>query len=139
MILGLQGISISPVVLSGLVPRLFDQIRIFTWFHFPLEIKTFLRREKLRKVAWVSYCSNNLWPWLSEKTVLCDFRDSGGHTKILISLFFAFSDLSTVRLAEIAVFSKIMREKSVFKSSEKRCLQKVIILAWNWNKKISKW
>ena len=55
------------------------------------------------------------------------FRDSGGQTKILISLFFAFSVLSTVRLAEIAVLSKILRNKSVLKISEKRCLQKVII------------
>ena len=33
----------------------------------------------------------------------------------LISLFFAFSALSTVWLAEIAVFSKILRKKSVLK------------------------
>ena len=61
------------------------------------------------------------------KTVLCDFRDSGGRTKILILLFFAFSVLSTVRLAEIAVLSEILPKKSVFKTSEKQCLQKVII------------
>ena len=71
--------------------------------------------------------SNHFCEGLSEKTVLCDFRDSGGYTKILISIFFAFSVLSTVWLAEIAVFSKILRKKSVFKISEKRCLQKVKI------------
>ena len=52
------------------------------------------------------------------KTVLCDFRDSGGRTKILISLFFAFSVLSTVRLGEIAVLSEILPKQSVFKISE---------------------
>ena len=61
------------------------------------------------------------------ETVLCDFRDGGVRTKILISLFFAFSVLSTVRLAEIAVLSEILRKKSVLKISVKRCLQEVII------------
>ena len=45
----------------------------------------------------------------------------------LISLFFAFSALSTVWLAEIAVFSKILRKKSVLKILQKLCLQKVKI------------
>ena len=39
--LGLYGIWINPVVLSSLVRRLFDQIRIFTQFVFPEEIKDF--------------------------------------------------------------------------------------------------
>ena len=47
---------------------------------------------------------------LSEKTVLCDFRDSGIYTKKFNSLFFAFSVLSTVWLAEIDVFLKILRK-----------------------------
>ena len=37
-ILGLHGISINPVVLSSLVSRLFDQIRIFTPLEFPADI-----------------------------------------------------------------------------------------------------
>ena len=34
--------------------------------------------------------------------------------EIFISLFFAFSVLSTVWMAEMAVFSKTLRKKSVF-------------------------
>ena len=63
--------------------------------------------------------SNMFEEELSEKTVLCDFRDSRVYTKILISLFLAISVLSTVWLAEIPVFSKIVRKKSVFKMSGK--------------------
>ena len=47
--------------------------------------------------------------------------------EIFISLFFAFSVLSTAWLAEMAVFLRILRKKSVFRISEKRCLGKVKI------------
>ena len=47
--------------------------------------------------------------------------------EIFISLFFAFSVLTTVWLAEMAVFLKNLRKKSVFRISEKRCLRKVKI------------
>ena len=47
--------------------------------------------------------------------------------EIFISLFFAFLVLSTVWLAEMAVFSKILRKKSVLRISEKRCLRKMKI------------
>ena len=45
--------------------------------------------------------------------------------EIFVSLFSAFSVLSTVWLAEIAVFSKFLRKKSVFRISEKRCFRKM--------------
>ena len=47
--------------------------------------------------------------------------------EIFVSLFSAFSVLSTVWLAEMVVFSKILRKKSVFRISEKRCLRKMKI------------
>ena len=47
----------------------------------------------------------------------------GVSTKILISLFFAFSVLSTVRLAEIAVLSKILR-KNLFLKFQKNDVYK---------------
>ena len=49
------------------------------------------------------------------ENILRDIRESGGHTKMLISLFITFSVLSTVRLAEIAVFSKILRKNKFLK------------------------
>ena len=39
--------------------------------------------------------------------------------EVFISLFFAFSVLSTAWLAEITVFSRIMRKKPAFIISEK--------------------
>ena len=103
---GLHGISIYCVVLSRLVPRLFDQICIFAHFVFPLEIKAFLCPEKQWKLAWVSHFLKNLGPPLAEETVFCDFRESGGNTKILISLFLAFSVLSTVGCQNLQFFRK---------------------------------
>ena len=41
----------NPVALSSLVPRPFDQIRIFTSFDFPLEIKTFLRSKNYENLS----------------------------------------------------------------------------------------
>ena len=41
----------NPVALSSLVPRLFDQIRIFTSFDFPLEIKTFYAGKKYENLS----------------------------------------------------------------------------------------
>ena len=58
------------------------------------------------------------------KTVLCDFTDSGVRTKILISLFFAFSVLSTVRLGEIAVLSEICENNLFLKFSGKTMFTK---------------
>ena len=103
---GLHGISIYCVVLRSLVSRLFYQIRIFAPFDFPLEIKAFLCPWKQRKLAWVSHFLKNLGPPLAEETVFCDFRESGGNTKILISLFFAFSVLSTVGFQKLQFFRK---------------------------------
>ena len=47
--------------------------------------------------------------------------------EVFISLFFAFSVLSTVWLPEMTVFSRILRKKSAFRITEKRCLGKVKI------------
>ena len=62
----------------------------------------------------------------------CAILEIQGLTLKFQFLYFSpFSVLSTVWLAEIAVFSKILRKKSIFNISEKRCLQEVKIWAWN--------
>ena len=114
MVLGLHGISINPVVLTSLVPKLFDQIWIFAQFDISLKMKYFIlpwgKREFFANfVEFKHFCES-----LSEKIFLNDFRESGGKMESLISLFFAFSALSTVWVAEIAVFTKILWKKSGF-------------------------
>ena len=44
--------------------------------------------------------------------------------EVFILLFFGFSVLSTAWLPEMTVFSRILRKKSGFRISEKRCLRK---------------
>ena len=118
----------NPVVLSSLVPRLIDKIRIFlVASNFRLKLRPFCATENKENLPEFRIFSSIYAQDCLRKQFFCDFRESGGNTKILISLFFAFSVLFTVWMAEIAVFSKIWRKNSVFKISEKRCLQKVKI------------
>ena len=123
---GLHGISIYYVVLSSLVPRLFGQIRIFAPFHFPLEIKAFLCPWKQRKLAWGSHFLKNLGPPLAEETVFCDFIESGGNTKIFISLFFAFSVLSTVGCQSLQFFRKYDENNLFLKFQNNEAYKKCI-------------
>ena len=44
--------------------------------------------------------------------------------EVFISLFFAFSVLSTAWLAEMTVFSRILRKKSVFRKFRKTMFRK---------------
>ena len=51
---------------------------------------------------------------VSENSFVMIFRESGGRMEVFISLFFAFSVLSSARLAEMTVFSRIYAKKISF-------------------------